>query len=60
MALGTIQQENVCEICSIVGHPTDACPTLQEGAAKQVNDIGDFQCNRDIDMIHILIHTILD
>ncbi|XP_021733268.1 uncharacterized protein LOC110700074 isoform X1 [Chenopodium quinoa] len=30
-------QEKVCGLCSMVGHPTDMCPTLQE---EEVNSIG--------------------
>lgn len=42
MTLGTIQQAKVCGICSIMGHPTDACPTLQERASEQANAIEGF------------------
>ncbi|XP_022859591.1 uncharacterized protein LOC111380297, partial [Olea europaea var. sylvestris] len=37
MALGTMQQVKVCRNCSILGHPTYACPTLQERASEQAN-----------------------
>lgn len=42
MALGTMQQAKACVIGSIVGHPTELCPTLQEGASEQANAIGGF------------------
>ena len=29
-----------CGICSIQGHPTDMCPTLQEDGLEQVNALG--------------------
>lgn len=50
--LGIMQQVKACEICSIVENPTKAYPTLQEGTLEQANAIRDFQCKRDIDMIH--------
>ena len=31
-----------CGICSVVGHPTDMCPTLQEEPIEQVNAAGGF------------------
>ncbi|XP_010244533.1 PREDICTED: uncharacterized protein LOC104588349 [Nelumbo nucifera] len=31
-----------CGICSVVGHPTDMCPTLQEEPVEQVNVVGGF------------------
>ena len=30
MAVGNMQTMKACGICSVVGHPTDMCPTLQE------------------------------
>lgn len=30
-------QEKACGLCSMVGHPTNMCPTMQE---EQVNSIG--------------------
>ena len=30
MAIGNMQMVKACGICSVVGHPTDMCPTLQE------------------------------
>ncbi|XP_062093502.1 uncharacterized protein LOC133799504 [Humulus lupulus] len=40
MALG--QQVRPCGICQLVGHPTDACPTLQEDTNEHVNAMGGF------------------
>ncbi|XP_062080513.1 uncharacterized protein LOC133785278 [Humulus lupulus] len=40
MALG--QQVKPCGICQLMGHLTDACPTLQEVQIEQVNVIGGF------------------
>ncbi|XP_062103829.1 uncharacterized protein LOC133814945 [Humulus lupulus] len=40
MPLG--QQVRPCGICQLVGHPTDACPTLQKVQIEQVNAIGEF------------------
>ncbi|XVF50452.1 hypothetical protein PTKIN_Ptkin04bG0101600 [Pterospermum kingtungense] len=37
MAVGNIQTIKACGICSVVGHPTYRCPTLQEGYIEQVN-----------------------
>nr|GEW40523.1 ribonuclease H-like domain-containing protein [Tanacetum cinerariifolium] len=36
------QQVKACGICSIVGHPTDMCPTLQDGSLEQMNMVGGF------------------
>ncbi|XP_048492418.1 uncharacterized protein LOC125493273 [Beta vulgaris subsp. vulgaris] len=41
------QQVKACGICSNTGHPTDACPTLQEDT-QQVNALG-YQGNRKYD-----------
>ena len=30
MVVGNMQTMKACGICSVVGHPTDICPTLQE------------------------------
>ncbi|XP_062093487.1 uncharacterized protein LOC133799488 [Humulus lupulus] len=38
MALG--HQVRPCGICQLVGHPTDACPTLQEDTNEHVNAMG--------------------
>jgi len=37
MAVGNVQTAKVCGICSIAGHSTDMCPTLQEEPIEQVN-----------------------
>ncbi|XP_068667720.1 uncharacterized protein [Aristolochia californica] len=42
MVLGNTQTAKACGICSIVGHPTDMCPTLQEESTEQVNAAGGF------------------
>ncbi|XP_062114104.1 uncharacterized protein LOC133825133 [Humulus lupulus] len=40
MALG--QQVRPCGICQLVGHPTDARPTLQEDTNENINAMGGF------------------
>jgi hypothetical protein len=42
MAVGNVQTAKACGICSVVGHPTDMCPTLQEEPIEQVNAAGGF------------------
>ena len=42
MAVGNIQTVKACGICSVIGHPTDMCPTLQEQPIEQVNTAGGF------------------
>ncbi|XP_073121145.1 uncharacterized protein [Henckelia pumila] len=42
LVVGQAQQVKSCAICSIVGHPTDMCPTLQEDPTQQANSIGGF------------------
>ncbi|XP_065634275.1 uncharacterized protein LOC136069533 [Quercus suber] len=37
MAVGNMQTVKTCGICSVVGHPTDMCPTLQEEPIEQMN-----------------------
>ena len=37
MAVGNMQSVKACGICSVVGHPTDMCPILQEEPVEQVN-----------------------
>ena len=37
-----MQTEKARGICSVVGHPTDMCPTLQDEPFKQVNAAGGF------------------
>ncbi|XP_075633502.1 uncharacterized protein LOC142605961 [Castanea sativa] len=36
MAIGNMQTVQACGICSVVGHPTDMCPTLQEKPIEQL------------------------
>ena len=42
MAVGNKQTVKACGICSVVGHPTDMRPTLQEEPIEQVNVVGGF------------------
>ena len=42
MAVGNMQTVKACGICSVVGHPTDMCPTLQEEPIEQVNAASGF------------------
>ena len=42
MAVGNMQTVKACGICSVVGHSTDMCPTLQEEPIEQVNTTGGF------------------
>ena len=42
MAVGNMQTVKACGICSVVGHPIDICPTLQEEPIEQVNVVGGF------------------
>jgi hypothetical protein len=42
MAVGNMQTVKACGICSVVGHPTDMCQTLQEEPIEQVNAAGGF------------------
>ena len=42
MTVGNMQMVKACGICSVVGHPTDMCPTLQEEPIEQVNAAGGF------------------
>ncbi|KAL0289232.1 UNVERIFIED_CONTAM: Retrovirus-related Pol polyprotein from transposon opus [Sesamum calycinum] len=41
LAAGQRQETIVCGICSKIGHPTDACPSLQ-GVMPNVNAVGGF------------------
>ena len=34
-----VRQVKACGIFSIIGHPTDTCPTLQDGNIEQVNPL---------------------
>ncbi|GKE50307.1 DNA-directed DNA polymerase, partial [Tanacetum coccineum] len=36
------QQVKACGVCSVFGHPTDMCPTLQDGSLEQMNAVGGF------------------
>ena len=42
LVMGNTQQVKACGICSVVGHPTDMCPTLQDGSPEQLNAVGGF------------------
>ncbi|WCJ31641.1 hypothetical protein M5689_013115 [Euphorbia peplus] len=42
MAAGKTAQVKACGICSMTGHATDECPTLQEESAEQLNAIGGY------------------
>ncbi|XP_068648997.1 uncharacterized protein [Aristolochia californica] len=42
MAVGNMQTVKACGICSVVGHSTDMCPTLQEEPTEQMNVASDF------------------
>ncbi|GJS83976.1 uncharacterized protein Tco_0750517 [Tanacetum coccineum] len=37
LVMGNTQQVKACGICLVVGHPTDMCPTLQDGSPEQMN-----------------------
>ena len=34
MAVGQLQTAKACGICSLQGHPTDMCPTLQQDSTQ--------------------------
>ncbi|XP_073017879.1 uncharacterized protein [Primulina eburnea] len=42
LVAGQVQQVKACGVCSMVAHPTDTCPTLQENPTQQVNAIDGF------------------
>ncbi|XP_044500229.1 uncharacterized protein LOC123221442 [Mangifera indica] len=42
MVVGKIEVAKVCGICSVGGHPTDMCPTLQEDCSEHANVVGGF------------------
>ncbi|XP_031112031.1 uncharacterized protein LOC116016002 [Ipomoea triloba] len=42
LAVGNMQTVKACGICSVVGHQTDACSTLQEEPIEHVNAAGGF------------------
>ena len=46
MATGTMHQAKVRGVCSMVGHATDICPTLQGQNMEQVNSLGGFKVNK--------------
>ena len=37
LACGNVQQVKVCSICSLQGHASDMCPTMQEDYIEQAN-----------------------
>ena len=39
LAYGNIQQVKVCSICSLQGHATDMCLTMQEDYIEQANAV---------------------
>jgi hypothetical protein len=52
LASGNIQQVKVCSICSLQGHASDMCPTMQEDYIEQANAVdrafnGQPQCKYD-------------
>lgn len=51
MVVGTMQTTMSCRICSLVGHPTNICPTLQEESVEYVNAADSFpgQSQRNYD-----------
>ena len=55
MVVGNMQMVKAYGICSVVGHPTDMCPTLQEEPIEQV-----ILDNRKGSMIHIQAHITRD
>ena len=42
MAVGQLQTAKACGICSLQGHPTDICPTLQQDSTQEANAVGGF------------------
>ncbi|XP_071708954.1 uncharacterized protein [Rutidosis leptorrhynchoides] len=42
LVMGNTQHVKACGICSIANHPTDMCPTLQDGSVEQTNAVGGF------------------
>ena len=42
MVVVNMQIAKACGICSVVGHPTDMCPTLQKEPIEQVHVAGGF------------------
>jgi len=39
LACGNVQQVKVCSICSLQGHASDMCPTIQEDYIEQANAV---------------------
>jgi len=39
LAYGNVQQVKVCSICSLQGHTTNICPTIQEDYIEQVHAV---------------------
>jgi len=39
LACGNVQQMKVCSICSLQGHTSDMCPTMQEDYIEQVHTV---------------------
>ena len=39
LACGNVQQVKVCSICSLQGHASDMCPTMQEDYIEQANAV---------------------
>ncbi|KAL0419096.1 UNVERIFIED_CONTAM: hypothetical protein Sradi_1323100 [Sesamum radiatum] len=42
IAVGRTQHVKACGICTLTGHATDMCPTLQESLTEHVEAIGEF------------------
>jgi hypothetical protein len=39
LACGNVQQVKVCSICSLQGHASDMCPSMQEDYIEQANAV---------------------
>jgi hypothetical protein len=39
LACGNVQQVKVCSVCSLQGHASDMCPTMQEDCIEQANAV---------------------
>jgi hypothetical protein len=39
LACGNVQQVKDCSICSLQGHASDMCPTMQEDYIEHVNAV---------------------
>nr|GEW41336.1 hypothetical protein [Tanacetum cinerariifolium] len=42
LVTGNTQQVKACGICFVVSHPTDTCPTLQDGSQEKMNTVEGF------------------